>query len=391
MVDKIKNRKINITFLIFSYGLGGFEKVLKDLVDGFDKKKFDITVILLYPLWKSKRVLQEYKLKYFDYLSWYNVDRSVIEMKSPFHLHVILKLVKILQRQKTDALFFFALGMGTFIAPLAGVIAHVPVRIRTSANLLNGLYPRIFRPADSFFLKFIQKIVFPADFLKKEYLRNFNINENKISVIYNGVDVSLFSKKFKPDKIKNELGIDKKCNIIGIIANLAPVKSHQVLIHAVPSVIENYPFTKFLLIGEGPQENQLRELVSQLNIENNVLFLGYRSNIAQLISIFDIGVLCSKSEINPVSLLEIMAGGIPVIAPGVGGIPEIVKHEKNGLLFSDGNSDELSQCIIRLLANKKEANLIGTTGQKFVRDHFSLSKMIDNYQNLIMNLCGNDK
>ncbi|MFO7888924.1 MAG: glycosyltransferase [bacterium] len=387
MADKVKfSKKINLIFFISSYGIGGFERVLKNLVDNFDKTQFNITVIICYPWYKSKNISEQMRQKYFKFLYWNDVERFIIDLKSPFHVHAILKCVKILKKKRTKVLFFFALGMGTFIAPLAGIIAGVPIIIRTGANILDGLYPRFFKPVDSYLLKYIQKIIFPAYFLKYEYLRNFNIADDKISVIYNGIHLSLYSLKYKSSHIKNELGINNKNKIIGIIANLIPVKSHEVLIKAMPSVVKNYPNIKLIIIGEGPQECKLRKLVSQLKLESYVIFLGYRSNIAQLISIFDIGILCSKSEIHPVSLLEIMASGVPVIAPRVGGIPEIVKHDKNGLLFSVGRSDELSQCIVRLLGNKKEASLFGKRGKQFVRDHFSLRRMVVDYQNIIIHL-----
>jgi len=387
MVDKVTNSgKINVMFFISSYGIGGFERVLKDLVDNFDKNRFSIIVVLCYPFYKSKNISEKMRQKYFRFLYWNDVERCIINLRSPFQVHVILRLVNVLKRKKIKVLFFFSLGMGTFIAPLAGKIAGIPVIIRTSANLLDGLYPRIFRPVDSFFLKFIQKIIFPAKYLKNEYIKNFNIDKDKISIIYNGVNVSSYSLKYQTNYIKQELGIKGKSKIIGIIANLIPVKSHEVLIKAMPSVIEKFPDTILLIIGEGPRKSYLSTLVSELNLDNKVMFLGYRSDIAPLISIFDIGVLCSESEINPVALLEMMASGVPVIASRAGGIPEIVKHDKNGLLFSEGQWDELSQCIIRLLVNKKEAQLLGKAAQKYVRDYFSLQGMIDNYENLIINL-----
>lgn len=392
MVRKVTNRsKINVMFFISSYGLGGYERILKNLVDNFDKNKYNITVVLCYPLYTSKNLSARMRQKYFNFLHWKDAKRYIIEIRSPFHVHIIFKLVKILKQQNTDVLFFFALGMGTFIAPISGVIARIPILIRTNANLLHGLYPRIFKPLDTILLKFVDKIVFPAEYLKNEYLKNFNINNNKVTRIYNGVDLSVFSRKYKNDHIKDELDINENYNIIGIIANLTPVKSHKILIHAFPTVLEKHPQTKLLIIGEGPQENELRQLVSQLNLTNTVIFLGYRSNTAQLISMFDIGVLCSRSEIHPVSLLEIMASGIPVIAPAVGGIPEIVKHEKTGLLFQAGKSDELSYYIIRLLTNKKEAKVLGKRGQKFVHEHFSLQDMIINYQNLFTRMYQNNE
>ncbi len=392
MVHKVTNSgKINVMFFISSYGLGGYEGVLKNLVDNFDKKEFNITAVLCYPLYTSKNLSARMREKYFRFLDWKDVKRYVIKIRSPFHIHVILRLVNILKQQKIDVLFFFALGMGTFIAPIAGIIARIQVLIRTDANLLHGLYPPVFKPLDNLLLKYVDKIVFPADYLKNEYMKNFDIEESKLTRIYNGVDLSVFSKEQKTSQIRNELGIDKQYNIIGIIANLTPVKSHKILIHAFPAVVKKRPQTKLLIIGEGPQDDELRQLVSQLNLEDHIIFLGYRSDTAQLISIFDIGVLCSMSEIHPVALLEIMACGVPVIAPAVGGIPEIVQHEENGLLFSAGKSNELSQHIIRLLTNKKEAKMFAKKGQMFVKEHFSLQKMIVNYQNLIMDMYQNNE
>ena len=185
--------------------------------------------------------------------------------------------------------------------------------------------------------------------------------------------------------LKRSLKIDHKSKIIGMIANLLPVKNHSLLLYAIPKVIKRFPDTYFILVGEGPLKNNLVELSKKLGILGKVIFLGYQKNMLKLIPAFDIGILTSKIETFGIALVEIMAFGKPVIAPNVGGIPEIVNHGVNGLLFKDESPTEIANKIINLLNNPDLTIKYGNNARTTVEERFSVGVMTDRTESILEN------
>ena len=143
-------------------------------------------------------------------------------------------------------------------------------------------------------------------------------------------------------------GIDKGEKLVGTVARLIPAKGLDVLIDAVPMVLREFPDTKFMIVGDGPVKSALVAKASNLKCDKNIIFVGHSEYIWYYYRAFDIFVLPSLSEGLGIALLEAMAMGKPVIASDIGGIREIVKHNRNGYLVSPGNSRELANAIFVL-------------------------------------------
>ena len=193
-------------------------------------------------------------------------------------------------------------------------------------------------------------------------------------MIPNGIDLDRFEQIVDKKAIRDELEIENDSHVVGMLANLIPVKAHSVLFHAIPEILHKFPNTHFLLLGDGVLRKELEKLGRDLKISSSIHFLGYRSDIEKIMSIFDIGVLCSKVEVHPNSLIEMMAARIPVVATNVGGIPEIVHHEVNGLLVPPGNPKALARAIIRLLEKPELARKYRENAKQLVLKKFSKEK-----------------
>jgi glycosyltransferase involved in cell wall biosynthesis len=132
-----------------------------------------------------------------------------------------------------------------------------------------------------------------------------------------------------------------------------------------------------VIVGDGNLRESLKKMCIDLDIQGKVEFLGYRRQVESLISDFDVFVLPSISEGLGLALLEAMALGKPVIASEVGGIPEVVKNNSNGILVSPGNDKALAESIIKVLSNKTDSRIMGEKGQKTVLEKFSSNAMIE--------------
>lgn len=368
--------KTKLMILASCHSIGGFETKLDRLIKNIDRRNFDLSILLIYPFYKAKKVPRKVREKHKEFLSWEGIQLFNINMNWRYDFSIIFQAAKVIRSCKVQVLYYFSLGSGTFIAPIAAKLAGVRFIVREVQNVLNGLYPKILRGLDRILLSFVDVIIVPSEYLKKLLQRELLAKEERIHIIPNAIDLTRFGKTGKVGRIRSELHLKGKGRIVGMIANLVPVKAHSVLFHAIPLVLKKHAMTTFLLIGDGPLKEKLVKLSKELNISNAVKFLGYRSDVDQLIRLFDIGILNSEVEIHPNCLIEIMASGIPVVAPAVGGIPEIVVDGQNGLLVEPGNLKQMADAIIYLFDHPDIAKQYGEDGRRVVFDKFSQEKMV---------------
>ncbi|MEZ6108505.1 MAG: glycosyltransferase [Pirellulaceae bacterium] len=143
------------------------------------------------------------------------------------------------------------------------------------------------------------------------------------------------------------------------------------------------PTSRLVIIGTGPQEATLRAFVDQHHLENMVVFAGARSDIPECLSALDAFVLTSKMEASPVSILEALSVERPVVATAVGSIPESVIEGHTGYLASVDDDETLANRVIELLSQVELRQRLGRQGRAHVKQHGSLSTMVDGYCNLI--------
>ena len=203
--------------------------------------------------------------------------------------------------------------------------------------------------------------------------------KSKSLVIHSAIDLEKFDKE-QSLKLTTPINFSPPTNaispIICIVANLTPTKSLDTAIMAQKLVTGTYPASQLWIIGKGRSESQLKMLVSQLNIEDNVQFLGRRIEIPKILKLVDIGLLTSISEGSSNSLLEYMAASLPIVATKVGGTPEIIDH-KTGILVPPKSPENIFQAIIKLCGNPKLQTQLGNAARKRVETKFSLYQMID--------------
>ena len=182
-------------------------------------------------------------------------------------------------------------------------------------------------------------------------------------------------------KIRNEFGLKQGQRIIGQVGRLCENKGQHVLIKAAEIVAKEYDCV-FLIVGEdlekaGEHKNSLLELVRSFGLEQRVIFTGYRSDIRELMNIFDIFTLPSFVEGLPVVILEAMAIAKPVVATSVDGNPEIVIDGKTGTIVPPGNPEKLAEALMYHLKNPEISKAMGKRGYQRIEEGFLLSQMLN--------------
>ena len=184
----------------------------------------------------------------------------------------------------------------------------------------------------------------------------FKIDPKNIDTIYNPVQIPALHKIDSSNEQKTQL----VC-----VARLEPVKNHSLLLKVFAKVLKSFPQTVLTLAGSGPLEKELKKLAKDLDILDNVNFLGNVDDINHLLQQSDVFVLSSKSEALPISILEAMANGLPIIAPRVGGIPELVTNE-TGILYTVNSEENLFDALLTILVKKQMRKELGKNARTFV-------------------------
>jgi glycosyltransferase involved in cell wall biosynthesis len=213
--------------------------------------------------------------------------------------------------------------------------------------------------------------------------------DDKITIIHNGVDPSLFDVNTDRSVIA-EFGFAEGDPVVGILAALRAEKDHATLLLAARIVINAMPRARFLIIGDGATRAQLEALSSELQITPNVHFAGVRGDVARLLCAIDVFALSSYTvECCPVALLEAMACARPAVCTAVGGIPEMINDGESGYLVPPKDPQRLAARLISLLSDPQTARHMGRAGRGRVEAEFNLDRSVAAAQQAIEDVvCG---
>ena len=235
-----------------------------------------------------------------------------------------------------------------------------------------------------------RRIITTAEILKKEYLNNFGLAENRVVKINSGIDKDYFTPQKPAPVWKKRLHIPDNCLVVGMVGRLSPVKGHGYFIRAADFVLKNFPQeVKFVVAGEDAQVKayRLKELTEELKIRDKFSFVGKIDDVRKVISLFDVAVVASVgSETICRVALEYMAMGKPVVATNVNALPETVKNEVSGFIVLPKNGKNLGRAILELLRNESKRKAFGIASRRIAEEEFSLDRFGERSENLFYEL-----
>ncbi len=361
---KTRKKKILI-FYTDTMATGGAEEYLKKLILHLDREQFDIRIAIPRSRGTENFIkgLISRGVK-VDYISKYNI------------FSILLYFIKI----KPDFIHF------NLPFPIKCITAQLAAIIHSESKLYvtEHLAPPGYKPNP--LMKLIKKFVYSkldtaitvSNKNKETLIKNFDLPENKIRVVYNCIETT-YIKNYNREIagcLKEKFAINDSALVFGTVGRLDRQKGHEYLINSSKDVIREVPNSIFLFVGEGRMKDQLLQKIKDNNISEYFGLVGYQENLPEILSLIDIFVLPSISEGFPFSVLEAMAAGKPVIATNVGGVPEIITNNVNGILVEPTDSDALSRAMIILAKDEKKRNCLAEMGRKKVIENFSLEKMI---------------
>ncbi len=359
-----------ILYLITDLNIGGTEKMLYELTTRIDRNMFNPIVCGL----KSHGYYAEKIKNRGISLITLNVDKGISLLKN---IRAIFILIKIIRKEKIKLLHTF-LFRANFIGRIAGRLAGV-TKVISSVRVMEKekTYHLYFERITSFLS---DKFIVNSATLKSFVSEKMKINPERIETIYNGIDFLNLPKVENRIK-RQELGYRENDVLIGTAGRLHKQKGLIYFLQAVKILTQSldYPIVqslRFLIIGDGPERKNLQSEISNLQLENRVQLLGWRTDAQEIISILNIFALSSLWEGTPNVVLEALAYARPVVATEVGGVPEIIENGVQGLLVEPANVQTLAEAIIRLLKNREEAKEMGEKGREKVEKYFTIDKMV---------------
>jgi len=272
------------------------------------------------------------------------------------------KLKKLVRDEKVD-LIHTHLTTASWMGSIAGKLTGVPVVAHVHA-------------ADSkTWFQYADYLVAVAQGVK-EHLLAQKVPSTKIPLLYYGIDLEKYSQPLPVAEAKAKLNLPPDAKTVGVVASLIERKGHRFLLDALKQIEPETGPVHALFAGEGPLEEDLRTQAAQLGMKERVHFLGFRKDVIDIVSAFDVVALPSMKEGLSIAIMEAMALRRPVLATDIAGMPEVVKDGETGVLVPPADTDALAEGLRHLLVDPEFAASVATNGREFLEAHFDQRELL---------------
>lgn len=377
----VDSKKIKVLFVIVQMGMGGSEHLVWDLIRSLDRSRFS------------------------PYLAWFYGEKPLqqfVDLNIPlFHIPKIRRLDlstmrqvgKLIQEHQIDVVnahHYLSLIYSFYGCKLANRIGL----IYTEHSLweIKKISPK---------WQFVGRRVLPfADVsvgisaeVRAGLKSIFHLTDKQTCTIVNGVDCQLLAPPEDKKHCKQKLGFSEENISIGMVANLKKNKNHIFLLKAFRQLLKEHPQLNLFFVGQGFEgdlegsEEEIQQYIAEHNLNKNVSLLGARADVPDILKALDIFCLTSYQEGLPISLIEAMASGLPVVGTNVAGIKGVIDHDVNGFLVEPDNEEQLSASLHKLVADSALRLRFGKKSRELATTKYSLNTCMNQYQNIFQDCC----
>lgn len=388
--DKTSSNPLRIMLLISNLKIGGAQEVVRTLCDYFPEKGYQ-TVVCTFedgPLRKEiERAgipvvilpARQHSILALPLFLW-----DMLRIRNAIAAIVDKHQINILQTQLVRGLDFLVLTLRpgrklmvfwTFHNALFVLRPeHLP-RFRWLLGFKRWAHSQLYR----WTARWVNGMIVVSEDVKKAIHEYAGALHGKVSVIPNSVDIKRYNQEIDREAVRKELGLSPGHQVFAVVATFKKQKGHRYLIEAAASLISQFPDIRLLLIGDGELRDELKAQTKALGLNEHVHFLGLRTDVPKLLGASDYFVLPSLWEGLPVSLIEAMACGLPVIATQVSGTKDVMIHNQTGLMVPPGEVEALKDAMLQFLANQELAQKMGEVARKRVTESFSAEQQANAY------------
>lgn len=279
-----------------------------------------------------------------------------------------------------------------FLGRLAARLSGVPVVVHTfHGHVLHGYYGpvknQVLRRVEQSLAWATDRLVTVSEQVKNDLISYGVAQAEKISVVPLGFDLDPFlNSQAQQGEFRREMSLSQEHKLIGIVGRIFPIKNHALFLDAAAMIAARDSVARFVIVGDGVLRQRLENQARELGIGDRVLFTGWRRDLPRIYRDLNLLVVSSDNEGTPVSAIEAMAAGCPVVATRVGGLPDLIDDHKTGRLVPPRDADALASAVLDLLQSPHTARELGRNAQEFVRQRFTVRRLLSDMDHLYTEL-----
>jgi glycosyltransferase involved in cell wall biosynthesis len=364
--------RIRVVHIINDMTVGGAQRQVANLFRAMDRERFDLHLICL----AKKGALGE-ELEHLGF------PVESLGKTGRIHPGMVWRLFRLLRRLRPDVVHCSVFTANLW-GRLAAIAARAPVRLahEQSTVSLEKWHRRLI---DRILSWFTHRVLVVSNDLRTRVLAEEGLQPERVEVLYNAVDCEAIERAQKPSP-PDLPGVPGRR--IGIVGRLEYRKDHLTLIRTARQVLDAMPDATFLLVGDGPDRARIEAEIDRLGLGENVLLLGERDDVPQLLHAFDVYALSSLTEGLSLSILEAMAAGRPIVATNVGGNPELLDAGRAGILVKPGGANAMALGILRMLREPDAARTLGQKARERARDVFDIQPVARRLERIYIDALG---
>jgi glycosyltransferase involved in cell wall biosynthesis len=356
---------ITVAHIRDSSGIFGAERVILTLAKNLSRQNFRVLLVCLQrPGGGNAKLVQR--------ATSLGIEVKTVAVYGRFDPRAIAMLRKILRKNQVSVIHSH-----DFKSDFYGLLASRGSGIKRVAtahgSTRDSLFKRLYLFFDEHFVYPRLDRIIAVSAELQERLRNQGIPSEKISLIPNGLDLDLLSAE--ADNSEPPLAIPSGKKVFGLIGRLFPDKGHRFFLQALAGIAREHPEAHGLIVGAGPEEDNIIRRIDELGLKDRVLFVGTRNNMQLVYDAIDALVIPSLTEGLPYVLLEAMANKIPVIASAVGDIPLLIKQGETGYLVPPGDEKKLAMSMTDLLSFPEKSDTMARQATEFFQKNYAAAPM----------------
>ncbi|MGH7803387.1 MAG: glycosyltransferase family 4 protein [Candidatus Binatia bacterium] len=288
------------------------------------------------------------------------------------------KLYRYMRRFRPDVVHTYTAKAGA-VGRLAAKLAGVPVVVHTfHGHVFRGYFDRfrtsLFIGIERMAARWSDVIITLSPELRRELVEIYRIAPaDRVVVLPNGLDLEALARTpRRHGAFRRELGIPAEAPLVGIIGRLVPVKNHALFLEAAARVRRERPDAHFVVVGDGELREELEARIPALRLRDHVTIVGWRRNLSTIYSDLDVLVLTSVNEGTPLTVIEALTAGVPVVATAVGGVPDLLEHGRLGRLVPPGDATAVAAAIVDTLREPTEPSPIRAT----IAERYGIDRLV---------------
>jgi glycosyltransferase involved in cell wall biosynthesis len=355
--------------------VAGCENHLLTLLPSLHDRGYSITMLALTPPDRSEN-------PFVQAMRSRGIPTATLPIRGRLDWELLPNLVRFIRKGRYDCVHTHLIH-ADFYGGLAAKLAHIPYICSTRHN--DDAFRRhpLMRQLLHWHSQCFHEVICISNYVKQFTQTVEGVLSDKLTVIPYGFSVL---EKSDDRTWRSQMGWTEETPVLGNVARLTAQKGQHVLLQAMPLVLQHFPNTRLVMVGDGELRLSLQQLATELDLTNHVHFLGYQANAAAFMANFDLLVHPSAWEGFGLVLLEAMAAKLPIVATEVSAIPEIVQSGETGLLVPPENPVALAQAICQMLDDRAVAQKMGLAGYQRLQQHFTVQAMVDRTSQLYQQL-----